>query len=106
MTTTGEPDLLTARGVCHCKATAFTITSHNLTRGPLFPCSCSFCATGSLDWLVPLRQKLQWDRKGPTTVYNFGHKKIDFEFCTVCGCQISAGEKGKEGTGIFGLNVS
>lgn len=104
MTDTNASNVLTVRGVCHCKANAFTITSYN--RAKTLSCSCSICTVDALKWLVPAPQTFHWDRRGATTVYNFGNHKIDFELCAVCGCHVCAGDKGKENTGVFGLNVS
>jgi hypothetical protein len=77
----GEPEMSAVEGTCHCGAVRYTVARAPET---VMDCNCSTCRRRGTLWAHYSPKDVQVS--GPTSVYIWGDRMLEFHFCTVCGC--------------------
>lgn len=94
----------TYTGGCHCGKTRFEVTA-DLSTG-VIACNCSICAKRG--YLLAFASGAQFKLLSGAeteTVYQFGKKAIEHQFCSVCG--VTSWNKGRlpNGETSYAINV-
>jgi len=69
---------------CHCGAIQFEVET-----GPdeVTDCNCSICRRYGTRWAYYQRPQVRFAaQNGPTDIYMWGDKDLEFHRCRVCGC--------------------
>jgi hypothetical protein len=91
-------------GSCHCGRIAFHVEGEPKE---VSECNCSHCARkGFLLWFVtPDAFRVTAGDESQLTTYRFNTHNIEHKFCPVCGVQVFARGRTREGNQMVGVNL-
>ena len=69
---------------CHCGALQFAVET---APGEVNDCNCSICRRYGTPWAYYHPQQVRFvTENGPTDIYMWGDRKLEFHRCRTCGC--------------------
>jgi hypothetical protein len=69
---------------CHCGAVQFAVET---APGEVNDCNCSICRRYGALWAYYHPQQVRFvTENGPTDIYMWGDRKLEFHRCRTCGC--------------------
>jgi hypothetical protein len=90
-------------GSCHCGAVRFTVQGEV---EQVVECNCSHCSRkGFLLWFVPCDALATSSGTEQLTTYTFNQHLIQYQFCSVCGCQPFGQGRVRSGADMALINV-
>jgi hypothetical protein len=85
---------------CHCGAVRFEVET---LPKEVKSCNCSICRRYGVLWAYYQRPEVRFAvENGPTDIYSWGDKDLEFHRCRVCGCVThwSAVDNARERMGV------
>jgi hypothetical protein len=90
------------KGSCHCGHISFEVEGELRA---VKECNCSLCSRlGVLRWFVPRTQVRFLTPESNLSTYQFGKKRINHHFCSICGCA-PMGTGSHNGVEMFSINA-
>jgi hypothetical protein len=69
---------------CHCGAVRFTVET---APADVTDCNCSICRRSGALWAYYQQPQVRFEAaNGPTDVYTWGRRQLEFHRCRGCGC--------------------
>src|SRR5262245_29177679 len=95
---------MSIEGSCHCGQIAFRVDGEPKE---VSECNCSHCARkGFLLWFVaPESFSIITGDEDALTTYQFNTHNIEHKFCPMCGVQVFARGRTRDGSQMVGVNL-
>jgi hypothetical protein len=87
---------------CHCGAVRFAVET---TPEDVNDCNCSICRRYGTLWAYYQRPQVRFEAgNGPTDIYIWGDRELEFHRCEACGC-VTHWESIDKGHARMGINA-